>query len=307
MRNALSRRHVAFSCLFCSLALGLTCPEADFAQVSISSGANVVINEVLANEPGSSTKLEWVELHNADSIDHAMDGWAFVCKDDTTSFPSGALIPADGFLIIARQLSSEPPDSNSFEGRWGDNSGVWGDSPQESFSVVEANMSLTNSGGTIRLIDPSSNVRTFTWDQDCGDGVSMERVSSDEDIWFCCVSPDKCTPGKRNSVATTYSQKIELDIEPNPFSPDGDGFEDHAVFSYTLPMESNLTLKIYDIRGRLIKTLVDDEPCVSGDIAWDGKDQEGDTVRIGIYVVWAESAGNSRSQAKTTIVVARGR
>ncbi len=265
----------------------------------------MVINEVLVNEPGSSTKLEWVELHNADSIDHAVDGWAFVCKDDTTSFPSGILILANGFLIIARQLSSEPPDSNSFEGRWGDASGIWGDSPQENFSVVEAKMSLTNSGGTICLIDPGSNAQTFTWDRDCGDGVSIERVSSDEHIWLCCVSSDKSTPGKRNSVTTTYSQKIELNIEPNPFSPDGDGFEDQTVFRFTLPMESSLTIKIYDVKGRLIKSLVEDEPCVSGDIAWDGKDEEGQTVRIGIYVVWAEAAGDLRSRIKRTVAVAR--
>ena len=148
-------------------------------------------------------------------------------------------------------------------------------------------------------------MQTFTWDQDCGDGVSMERVSPDEDLWLCCVGPDKSTPGKRNSVTTTYSQKIELKIEPNPFSPDGDGFEDEAVFRYSLPMESNLTLRIYDVKGRLIKTLADDEPGVSGEISWDGRDEQGETVRIGIYVVWAEAAGNSRSQIKKTVVVAR--
>lgn len=305
MRNVLSRGHIAFSCLFCSFALGLIRPEADFAQVSISSTTNVVINEVLANEPGSSTKLEWVELYNADSARLAMDGWAFVCKDDTTSFPIGTLIPANGFLIIARQLSSEPPDSNSFEAYWGDGSGIWGDAPEEDFPVIEAKISLTNSGGTVSLVDPNRNVQVFTWDKDCGDGVSMERVSPDEDAWLCCVGYDKSTPGKRNSVTTTYSNEIELSIEPNPFSPDGDGFQDEAALRFSLPVESNLTIKIYDVKGRLIKTLVDDEPCVSGDIAWDGKDEEGETVRIGIYVVWAEAAGNSRSQAKTTVVVAR--
>jgi flagellar hook assembly protein FlgD len=66
-----------------------------------------------------------------------------------------------------------------------------------------------------------------------------------------------------------------------------------------------LTVRIYDVRGRLIKTLVGDEPSVSGEISWDGKDDENRTVRIGIYVVLAEATGDSYSQKRTTVVVAK--
>ncbi len=266
-----------------------------------------MINEVLANEPGSSTKLEWVELYNPDSVDHALDGWLFVCKDDTTFFPAQTIVPAGSFLIIARQLVSDPPDSVSFEGHWGDASGVWGDAPEERFPAFEAKMSLTNSGGTISLVDPDKNVQAFTWDEDCGDGVSLERVSLEDETWLCCVSSEKSTPGRKNSVSVVYSDGIRLTIEPNPFSPDGDGFEDEAVFSYTLPMEASLTVKIYDLKGRLIRTLIEDKPCVSGGVTWNGIDDDNQMARIGIYIVWAEVTGDSHSQAKTTVVVARRR
>jgi len=305
MKNNLSKHSIIFSYLFLSFVFNLTFVKPDFAQQSISSTANVILNEMLANEPGSYKTLEWVELFNADSTEHDLEGWAFICKDDTTWIPAGTIVPANGFLIIARRLLSEPPDSISFEGWWGDRSGIWGDAPEESLSVIEAKMSLTNTGGTISLVDPDNNVQTFTWDQDCGDGVSLERVSSEEDIWLCCVASDKSTPGKKNSVSTSYSDNIELSIEPNPFSPDGDGFEDEAIFRYTLPMMSELTLRIYDMKGRLIKTLMEDEPRVSGEISWDGKDDENKTVRVGIYVVWAEATGDSYSQKKTTVVVAK--
>lgn len=276
-------------------------------QQDAFSDTQPIINEVLANEPGSSTKLEWVELYNPSSFDQTLEGWLFVCKDDTTLFPAQTVIPAQGFLIIARQLVSTPPDSISFEGHWGDANGVWGDSPEENFLVVETKMSLTNSGGSISLVDPEKNDHTFTWGEDCGDGVSLERVSPEEEIWLCCSSSDKSTPGKKNSVSVVFSDRLQLEIEPNPFSPDGDGFEDQTIFRYTLPMESNLTIKIYDVKGRLIKTIVEDEPCVSGELTWDGKDDDGKTARIGIYVVLAEAVGNSHSQIKTTVVVARRR
>jgi len=291
--------------LLLSLALGLLSARAACAEADIPAVPEVVINEVLANEPGSNTKLEWVELQNADTVEHDLERWVFISKDDTTWFPAEAIIPAGGFLTLARKLLSDPPDSISFEGWWGDRSGAWGDSPEEDFPAIEAKMSLTNSGGTVSLFDLEQNVQTFTWDQDCGDGVSTERVSADDDIWLCCVESHKSTPGAKNSVSTTYSEGIELNIEPNPFSPDGDGFEDRTAFSYTLPMESNLTIRIYDVRGRLVKTLVDDEPSVSGEILWDGKDEEGRTVRIGIYIVLAETKGDSYSQKKTTVVIAK--
>lgn len=305
LRNNRSRHFTIFFYLFLSFVFNLISVKTDFARQNILSTANVVINEVLANEPSSNTKLEWVELYNADSVGHLLQGWAFISKDDTTLIPAGTTVSANGFLIIARQLLSEPPDSISFEGWWGDGSGVWGDSPKESFPAVEAKMSLTNSGGTVGLVDPDNNVQTFTWDQDCGDGVSLERVSSEQDIWLCCVASGKNTPGRKNSVSTVYSQSLELSIKPNPFSPDGDGFEDEAIFRFALPMESNLTLRIYDIKGRLIKTLMEDEPQVSGEITWDGRDDENEIVRMGIYIVWAKAEGNSFSQKKATVVVAK--
>ena len=305
MKGTLSRSSTILAHFFFALILITVSARPAFSQSDFTLAADVVINEVLANEPGSNTKLEWVELHNTDSLEHDLEGWAFVCKDDTTSFPAGTIIPAEGFLILARTLSSDPPDSISFEGWWGDRSGIWGDSPTESFAAIEAKMSLTNSGGAITLLDPYDNAQTFTWDRDCGDGMSLERVSADQNLWLCCVDAQKSTPGRKNSVSTTYSEGIQLSIEPNPFSPDGDGFQDQAVFRYTLPMESNLTIRIYDVKGRLITMLLDDEPRVSGETVWDGKDDENRTVRIGIYVVLAEATGDSYTQKKVTVVVAK--
>jgi hypothetical protein len=279
--------------------------ETNFAQPFVLSNSNVIINELQANEPGSFTKLEWVELYNADSISHDLGGWAFACKEDTTTIPPNTSIPANGFLILARQLLSNPPDSISFEGWWGNRSGIWGDSPEENYPALQVDMSLTNSGGTVALIDPDNNIQTFTWDQDCGDGISWERISPDQDIWNCCVGAEKSTPGRKNSTSPTHSDNLNLSLEPNPFSPDGDGFEDEVTFHYTLPTISDFTLKIFDIKGRLIKTIFDGQSQASGETTWDGRDNDNRYVRIGIYVVWAEAKGNTRSVKKMTVVVAK--
>lgn len=305
MRNNLPERLIFFIFLlpftfFTSLFI-----ETGFAQPSIFSNTNVIINEVLANEPSSYTKLEWVELYNTDSISHDLGGWAFACKEDTTSIPPNTIIPANGFLILTRKLLSNPPDSVSFEGWWGNRSGVWGDSPEENYPALQAEMGLTNSGGTVTLIDPDKNIETFTWDQDCGDGISLERVSPEQDVWLCCSGVNRSTPGMKNSVSITYSDHIDLHMEPNPFSPDGDGYQDEVAFRYTLPMTSELTLRIFDIQGRLIKTIFDSQPQTSGEITWDGRDNDNRFVRVGIYIVLAEVKGNSHKVKKMTLVVAK--
>src|SRR3990170_6389338 len=113
----------------------------------------VVINEVLANEPGSLTSLEWVELYNTGAFAVGLKDWKFIEGNDTTAITDPVFIEGEGYLVLARKLVTTPGDSGSFEARWGNASGVWGDFVMENFPVVEAKMSLTNSGGTVSLVD----------------------------------------------------------------------------------------------------------------------------------------------------------
>jgi hypothetical protein len=541
-----------------------------------------VLNEVLANEPGSRVKLEWVELFNPDTSAIDLGGWTFISKSDTTIFPAGTLIPEKNYLILARKLVSVLPDSESFEYHWGNGSGIWGDGPEENFPAVEVKLSLTNSAGTVTLIDPQQNSSNFSWNKDAGDGVSWERispsgedsisnwgfcifskgstpgeansitpvpndlsitpfdlstepaspgenenfklkvnvrnsgtsssnenflyffcdydfdgsleeneslgtpvyippipvnqdltfskelsfpkgvyrlyvqigkddkeynnqtfinirvgqtlpeivineflcspgdnqpewielynrtatpinlknwhlgdsagqslitnedlnlfpgeyliltenrslflssypeancnvieplswhilnnsgdkivlkdslgftidelsytaeadikgfsqervssekVSSDQNNWWRSVDPKGSTPCRKNSLFDSYSlDQAKLDINPNPFSPDGDGFEDQTGISFDIPFKSELTLKIYDVRGRLVRTLMDKVPQVSGEIFWDGKDNNGNIVKAGIYILYLKTSGSSNLSKKTTIAVAK--
>ena len=547
-----------------------------------TASCGVVLNEILANEPGSRVKLEWVELFNTDTLVIDLAGWTFISKSDTTIFPARTLIPEKNYLILARKLVSVPPDSESFEYHWGNRSGVWGDDPKENFPAIEVKLSLTNSSGTVTLIDPQQNSSNFSWDKDAGDGVSWERispsgtdfisnwgfcvytkgstpgkvnsitpvpndlsitpsdlstepaspgenenfklkvnvrnsgtssssenflyffcdydfdgsleeneslgtpvyippipvnqdlifskelsfskgvyrlyvqiggddkeynnqtfinirvgqtlpeivineflcspgdnqpewielynratipvslknwhlgdsasqslitnedlnlfpgeyliltenrssflssypeascnaieplswhilnnsgdkivlkdslgftidelsytaeadiksfsqervssekVSSDQNNWWRSVDPKGSTPCKINSLQNSNSaEDLKLDINPNPFSPDGDGFEDQTTISYTIPFKSELTLKIYDIRGRVVRSLMDKSPQISGEILWDGKDNYGNIVRVGIYILYLKTSGSSSLSKKTTIVVAK--
>ena len=99
MKKTLLRLSIIFFWSF-SFLLNPIFAKAGSAQQNFSSIAYVIFNEILANEPGSNTKLEWVELFNADSVERNLGGWLFASKDYITELPTGAIIPAGGFLVI---------------------------------------------------------------------------------------------------------------------------------------------------------------------------------------------------------------
>ncbi|MFH1195144.1 MAG: alpha-amylase family glycosyl hydrolase [bacterium] len=77
---------------------------------------------------------------------------------------------------------------------------------------------------------------------------------------------------------------------PNPFNPS-------TVISYQLPVISKIELKIYDVLGREIKTLVDTEQLPGYySIEWNGKDNSGNQAASGIYFYRLTSGGFSITQ-----------
>ncbi|MDP3024331.1 MAG: cohesin domain-containing protein [candidate division Zixibacteria bacterium] len=64
---------------------------------------------------------------------------------------------------------------------------------------------------------------------------------------------------------------------PNPFNP-------KTQISFALPLASKVTLKIYNITGQLVKTLVDAElPAGHHTVTWSGTNSSGSEVGTGIY------------------------
>ena len=70
---------------------------------------------------------------------------------------------------------------------------------------------------------------------------------------------------------------ILLSNYPNPFNPE-------TTISYQLPEESEVELTIYNIKGQLVKTLVNEiKPPREHSIIWNGRDDNGNRIASGIY------------------------
>ncbi|GMU85785.1 MAG: hypothetical protein AMXMBFR48_10270 [Ignavibacteriales bacterium] len=147
-------------------------------------------------------------------------------------------------------------------------------------------------------------------------GRSLEKInprlhSNTSSSWSTSADPSGGTPGLPNSIYTQLAGGgNRVSISPNPFSPDGDGFEDFAIVNYSFPYESaRFTAYIYDKNGRKVRTLKEHEPLVgTGEFVFDGRDDSGTPLRIGIYILYLEAAdyatGNSIVH-KAAFVIAR--
>jgi flagellar hook assembly protein FlgD len=64
---------------------------------------------------------------------------------------------------------------------------------------------------------------------------------------------------------------------PNPFSP-------ATSLHFSLPRETHVDLRIYDVAGRLVRTLVSgSRPAGSNEVRWNGKDNGGQDIASGTY------------------------
>ncbi|GEM_PF-1514807 len=77
---------------------------------------------------------------------------------------------------------------------------------------------------------------------------------------------------------------------PNPFGQ-------KAVISYQLPNKGPVTLKIYNIGGQLVKTLVNEiSPPGYYTVGWDGHDHAGSRVSSGVYIARLSAGGQDLVQ-----------
>jgi hypothetical protein len=77
-----------------------------------------------------------------------------------------------------------------------------------------------------------------------------------------------------------------LPAAPNPFNP-------RTELRFALPEPATVSLRVYDIKGGLVRTLVAGAHHAAGEhaVAWDGRDDTGRAAASGVYVVRLDAGG----------------
>jgi len=88
---------------------------------------------------------------------------------------------------------------------------------------------------------------------------------------------------------------------PNPFNPE----ETSVIFRYKLKKASEITIKIYDSAGKIVKTVTDNEhkeAQIELSTPWDGRDDQGNIVSNGVYFYVIESSSGEKAVGKIAVL-----
>ena len=97
------------------------------------------------------------------------------------------------------------------------------------------------------------------------------------------------------AVEPTPVPMAALNAYPNPFNP-------QVTLSWSLPAAGRLDLSVYDLRGRLVSTLLRGQAvAASGHTNWNGTDQTGRAVASGVYLVQARSHDGHTARRRITL------
>jgi hypothetical protein len=97
------------------------------------------------------------------------------------------------------------------------------------------------------------------------------------------------------SIATPPYEVALYQNYPNPFNPS-------TTIDFTLDADCPVSLGIYDISGRLVRTLVDGvRPMKSYTEEWDGRDDAGNETASGVYFIRL-TAGDRTLRRKAVLV-----
>lgn len=251
----------------------------------------IILSELLTN-PKALLTTEWVEIKNRLNEPFDIVGWQL--GDSLRLYTITGLtltVDADEYFVLV-------DDSQAFLNFYpGFNENYLQPARWPQFNIGSDVVRLVDSFGI--EADRFEYTRTFdsnfTWSR--GEDIGRENDwGRSENV--------AGSPGERNAVLYEMTgSHVTVTIEPNVFSPDGDGFEDMAVISVEAPKDKELTMRIYDRQGRIVKTVLDGERYIKDSYEWDGRSDSGNRLPIGIYILYFEAAGSE--SVKKPIVIAR--
>lgn len=247
---------------------------------------------------------------NGDVIDVCVTGiydiWFNQAPDTCWSFISDTEPPL-AWCIEATDTNQDIEDFTTVQfGLYDSLAGVMNESII--LNIQKINISGATEDFSIPVYDPSMDWDTtgdiLTVDLRYVPGYTMERGDS---LFFSIYAVDRSVICDPNAVDEYLCVKFIKPITrcyagPLPFTPPppADGFNDEVVFDYPDRFDVDATIKIYDMRGRL---MIEIGPGPGKIYKWDGYDFNGVPSHPGVYTYVVEVGGEVICSG--TVVLAR--
>jgi len=129
--------------------------------------------------------------------------------------------------------------------------------------------------GNVKIINDHEEVSEFYRDSVINRAVTDSHVTRADAIMLQQAAGPVTGVGDEGSIPTAYSLSQNY---PNPFNPT-------TQIRFGIPQDARVSLKIYDILGREVRTLMNDDLRAGYHaVEWDGKNNFGGKVSSGIYI-----------------------
>ncbi|MBL1215319.1 MAG: T9SS type A sorting domain-containing protein [Ignavibacteriae bacterium] len=167
-----------------------------------------------------------------------------------------------------------------------------GDLAAKTAEVLNAHFASTFVG---TFTDPESNAVCMS----CHGGAAAFNVMTHMECASCHTN-EPVHGGIYTSVApltTPMPKKYSLEnAYPNPFNPS-------TKIKFSIPKEEKVRLEIYDMRGRLVNSLIDSDMMSAGtyEATWNGTNNLGEKVASGVYLA-RMTTGNIMKTTKMNLV-----
>lgn len=166
-------------------------------------------------------------------------------------------------------------------------------------AVVGGVQHLTTGGGGAPLYEPvptSENVvvaaKSYQYCRITIDGPRLGFASVNGTTVLDTFTIEKVSAVETAPVAASLRL---LQIQPNPFNPS-------TTIRFELPAAGQARLAVYDVAGRLIRTLIDENrPTGANEAVWDGCDETGRSMPSGTYFARLASAGRSETSRMSLV------
>ena len=260
--------------------------------------SSVVINEINYNSADDFDPGDWVELYNPTGQPQNIGNWIFKDEDDDHIFliPENTILVTGEYLVLNNDTTSFTtlfPDVNNFVGDLG-----------FGFSGGGESLRLYNSDSI--LIDTVAYDDSDPWPEDPdGNGPTLELIHPSMDnamVENWAASEGYGTPGSVNSVylVNKYEPNIPEQFHvfnnyPNPFNP-------ITTITYELPVNRHVNISIFNMLGRRVRTLVDQEMGAgTKSLIWNATNDYGKPVGAGVYLYQIQ-AGDFRQVKKMVLL-----
>jgi hypothetical protein len=249
---------------------------------------DVVVTEVMVNPSAVSDSYgEWFELYNAGSSTVSMNGWLLLDNGSNEHNVTSISIDSGEYIVFGRNTDSAV------------NGGYDAD-------YVYSGFQLANSADEIKLIDAEGRIvdvieYNSSFPYSSGASMYLKNITYDNAVdtsWAMSDmeygSGDLGTPGRAWDDTLSTASNFDFGIPqtfvlypsfPNPFNP-------ITTIKFSVETFHVMSLRIFDITGRVVATLINGEiPVGNHEITWNASRQPS-----GVYIVQLSNGTSVQTQ-----------